>query len=350
MHPYSELPPRSYWKSAVAEPGIFGLEDVYPAKFKISPSTAIATAGSCFAQHVAQHLAASGFNFLDVEPPPVMQVEPEPRPITAELAASYGYGMYSARYGNIYTMRQMLQLVQRASGAFAPREDYWEKNGRFFDPFRPTVEPRGYESVDELRACRDNHLARVRELLSQTDVFVFTFGLTEAWISKADGAVYPMCPGTAAGEFSAAEHEFKNFGFREVLQDSLDFISAAREFNPKMRFIFTVSPVPLVATATQQHVLVATIHSKSILRAVAGTLCDERGGLDYFPSYELVSGAPTRGMFFEPNLRSVSTYGVEFVMSHFFRAHPKHSVHRPTGLPTTRDPVCDQLLLESEAS
>ena len=37
--------------------------------------------------------------------------------------------------------------------------------------------------------------------------------------------------------------------------------------------IISVSPVPLIATATNQHALVANTYSKSVLRAAAGELC-----------------------------------------------------------------------------
>ena len=45
--------------------------------------------------------------------------------------------------------------------------------------------------------------------------------------------------------------------------------------NPRARLLLTVSPVPLAATATPNHVLVASIHSKSVLRAVAGELAED---------------------------------------------------------------------------
>jgi hypothetical protein len=43
--------------------------------------------------------------------------------------------------------------------------------------------------------------------------------------------------------------------------------------------------------------------------------------IDYFPSYEIVAGAPTRGVFYENNLRNVATAGVDVVMKSFFEQH-----------------------------
>jgi len=49
-----------------------------------------------------------------------------------------------------------------------------------------------------VRRHRERHLKRVREVFSQAQIFVFTFGLTEAWVERRSGTVYPTAPGTIA--------------------------------------------------------------------------------------------------------------------------------------------------------
>ncbi|MFM2356673.1 MAG: hypothetical protein RLZZ528_2409, partial [Pseudomonadota bacterium] len=70
--------------------------------------------------------------------------------------------------------------------------------------------------------------------------------------------------------------------------------------------------------ASGSHVLVATTYSKSVLRAVAGELVETDEAVDYFPSYEIVTGGRSRAAFFEDNMRSVRPEGVAHVMTHFF--------------------------------
>jgi hypothetical protein len=311
--PYDSQPPQSFWRAAVAEPGPFGLTDLWTAKFPIAPDDRISSAGSCFAQHLGRRLRRSGFAYQDFEPPPALLPE--------DLHPRFGYGVYSGRYGNIYTARQLLQLALRALGEFVPQEDHWKTGGRFYDPFRPAIEPDGFDSLQELRATQQGHLDAVRLLLESTDVFVFTLGLTEAWMSAEDGAVYPVCPGTVAGTFDAAKHVFHNFTYEETLADLRSFIGRVRAFNPGLRVLLTVSPVPLTATASSKHVLSATTYSKSVLRAVTGRLEQTDPGVDYFPSFELISAFPQRAMFYEPNMRSVAAEGVDYVMKFFFEQH-----------------------------
>ena len=116
--------------------------------------------------------------------------------------------------------------------------------------------------------------------------------------------------------------------------------------------------MPLTATASDQHVLVATTYSKSVLRAVAGQLYADYDDLDYFPSYEIIAAHPSRGFFFEGNLRSVSPAGVETVMRSFFSEHGAETPGQapapaaaasPAEAPATKadDVACEEILLDA---
>jgi len=69
-NPYSDLGSNKFWKTGVAEESPFFLRDIYNKKYSISQVERIATAGSCFAQHISRYLRDNQFNLLDVEPPP----------------------------------------------------------------------------------------------------------------------------------------------------------------------------------------------------------------------------------------------------------------------------------------
>jgi hypothetical protein len=182
------------------------------------------------------------------------------------------------------------------------------------------VQAGGYASLAELRADRAWHLARVRQLFSEGDVFVFTLGLTEAWVDQPTGIVFPVCPGTAAGSFDPQRHAFVNFDYPEILADLEWTRSFVASVNPRLRWIVTVSPVPLVATATAHPVIVASSYSKAVLRAVAGRFADAHDDVDYFPSYEIIAATPSFGQYLEGDLREVSPRGVNHVMRVFSQA------------------------------
>ena len=312
-HPYKSLPDKAFWRRTVATPPASSVDPVGQFNLRIQPSTKVATAGSCFAQHIARHLKSSGFSYYVAE---------SGHPILPEsVRAKNNYGLFSARYGNIYTARQLVQLFQRAYGQFNPVEDVWrEADDHFLDPFRPSCQPGGFISESEMRVDRRQHLAAVREMFENLDVFVFTLGLTECWRSKVDGAVFPLCPGVEGGWFDETRHEFYNQTVDDVVGDLEDFVVQLRRVNPAAQIIFTVSPVPLMATAEQgANVLSATTYSKSVLRVAAETMRARHTHVHYFPSYEVITGAFNRGAYYAADLRNVLEDGVSHVMRLFMR-------------------------------
>ncbi|MEK9777276.1 MAG: GSCFA domain-containing protein, partial [Quisquiliibacterium sp.] len=197
FQPYANLPDRQYWKPAVAEPYPLAIADLYRKKFPIAAQNAVATCGSCFAQHIGKRLRGRGYRYLDLEPAPAE--------LKAEQAKALGYGLYSARYGNVYTSRQLLQLFQRAFDRLHFDENWQDKAGRFVDPFRPNLCGEGYATAEAMLDAQREHLQQVRRMFETLDVFVFTMGLTETWFNRETGAVY-------GGEMSA-HHYFKDFAY-----------------------------------------------------------------------------------------------------------------------------------------
>lgn len=313
-NPYSDRPDHCFWRRSVAGVAAPDLDPVVAGRRLVSRADLIATAGSCFAQHIARRLEGSGYAYLVAEPKPPEMPDADPRAET--------YGVYSCRYGNVYTARQLVQLFERAFGSFQPADVAWRRagDGRFVDPFRPHVEPGGFDDEKAVVAERDAHLGAVRRMFETLDVFVFTLGLTEGWRSRLDGAVFPIAPGVAGSPASPEAYEFVNFDAASVTADLARFLSLLRGVNPAARAILTVSPVPLVATYENRHVLVSTTLSKSVLRVAADETARRERDVVYFPSYEIVTGNYNRGAYFADDLRSVTTEGVDHVMR-VFLAH-----------------------------
>lgn len=344
-HPYHDLCATAFWRSGVAEADPHAPMGMFAPKFGLDAGCAIATAGSCFAQHVGRALREAGLNVLDAEtaPPGCPTV----------VARDYGFGMYSARYGNIYTTRQLVQLIEDAVADRVEPGDIWPREGRFHDALRPTIEPGGFASQAEAIALRHVHLAAVRALFSQCTHFIFTLGLTECWGDRARGRVFPTCPGVVAGVFDPARHQFINLRVSDVLADLERARTLLQGINPGLRMILTVSPVPLTATASGAHVWPATMRSKAVLRAAADEFSALHDDVDYFPSYEIVTNPAARGAFFQPNLREVTAEGVQVVMRSFLAAHGLAA----QAVPDTQasgadhaaadDVICEEVLLEA---
>jgi hypothetical protein len=314
----------------------------YQSTLRINRTTKVASAGSCFAQRISQALQNEGFNYLCTE------------------RVDGGYGTYSARYGNVYSALQMLQLLRRAYGSLQPAEPLWRlPGGTFVDPFRPAVQSGGFADEAACLWDRQSHLAAVRRVMEEADVFIFTLGLTETWCSVGDGAALPVCPGSAlGGQFDPEKHKFINYDAAQVDAHLDAFILELQAVNPRAQVLLTVSPVPLLATFEPRHVLQATVYSKSVLRVVAEQAVRRHAHVHYFASYEIVNASGNSQAFFQDDLRSVSDTAVAHVIHCFHRQYtgntqklsseglttqsPSRGSHVPSPM---RSPLCDEDLV-----
>jgi len=219
-HPYKQAPDRAFWSRSVSRD--FDASSVADAPpFLLTRDDRFMSAGSCFASNVRSYLEGAGYRYTVTE---------AAHPLWSEWVEEAYYEAFSARYGNIYTARQMVQLLERGLGSFQPAEEYWQSDGTLIDPFRPGLRYRA-RSVGEFRALTRQHLRAVLRAVEISSVFVFTLGLTEAWVSTDDEAVFPACPGTVAGAFDERRHKFRNFSVEEVTRDLVRMVSLARSVN-----------------------------------------------------------------------------------------------------------------------
>lgn len=338
-HPYDGIAPYQRWSRGVtwAPPG--ALDPVVRSSLRVGPDDRIATIGSCFAQHLSRHLERSGLHYYVAEQAPAGMDDDEAR--------RRQYGTFSARYGNVYTVAQALQLLRRAYGELDPIEDVWRRGDAVVDPFRPLVEPEGFADEAAMRADRELHLAAVRTMVEQADVLVFTLGLTEAWRHREDGVVFAAAPGVNGGIWDPQRHEFVNFGIDEVRSGLVELCDRLHEINPGLHVLLTISPVPLIATYEDRHVLVSTTVSKAVLRVAADEAVARRPSVHYFPSYEIIAPATGVRSYYAPDRREVEDLGVQHVM----RCFTRHVVDgRPWGEAAGDPPPIATLRQDAEAA
>jgi hypothetical protein len=347
-NPYVALNNYQFWRRAISRLPAHLVDPVVNPRFKINKKTKVSTAGSCFAQHISRRISDIGFNYF---------VPENGGTLTPAEKMKRNFGTFSARYGNIYTTAQLNQLFDEVYKKFFPIERAWQRpDGRFIDPYRQQVESDGYESAEAVVADREGHLKFVQAVFEESDVFIFTLGLTEAWRSKRDGAVFPLAPGVVGGNFNGEEFEFVNFTVAQVAEDMRIFLKNLKEVNNNIKVLLTVSPVPLIATYEKRNVLTSTTYSKSVLRVAADMIISEFGWVDYFPSYEIITGNYAGGLYYEDDMREVNSLGVAHVMRCFLdnyiegRTRPAENI--TAGLARTDRPpqssvVCDEATIDA---
>ena len=67
-NPYRGRPDYTFWRQGVSDNAASGVDPVVSAPFSIGPDDLIATAGSCFAQHISRTCSSAACSILSRRP------------------------------------------------------------------------------------------------------------------------------------------------------------------------------------------------------------------------------------------------------------------------------------------
>jgi hypothetical protein len=222
-----------------------------PEKPFITKNDYITAFGSCFAAYVTQFLLEQGYRVFGDDTP----------------ADSYvircGEGM-----ANSFAVAQQFQW---AYGEKEFDESLW------FDK-------------DATEASYDSRIREhTRAIFEQTDVFIFTLGISEVWYNKQNGDVFWRA--VPRSKYDPARHGFKVATVDENRANLEIVHRIIRARRPNAAIIFTVSPVPLLATFRPVSCITANTVSKAILRVAVDEFIrahPEDKQMFYYPSYEII--------------------------------------------------------------
>ena len=208
----------------------------------------VTTFGSCFATHVSKYLQDKGYN----------------------STPGKGVVAFNAGVNNTFAIRQLID---------------WTYNDRQF------LEETWHRDNKTIIARNEKIRKATLERFSKTSVFIITLGLSEIWYNKeTKDAFWRAIP---EDNFDEKVHGFRVSTFQENKENIAFIYNEIIKNNPNAKVIFTVSPVPLVATFRDVSCVSAKNVSKSILRAAVDEFYRESNGPDskslfYWPSYEIV--------------------------------------------------------------
>ena len=218
----------------------------------IAKETPVVAFGSCFAAHVSRYLKERGFNILG-----------DDLRRTAYIVR-FGEGMV-----NTFAIRQQFEWAFEGK---AFKEGLWlDKTGELLRP---------EEAVRE----------QTISMFQEAEAFILTLGLSEVWYDKVNGDVFWRAIPSDA--FDPERHGFRVSTVEENLENLRVIVRLIHQHRPRAKIIFTLSPVPLVATFRPVSCVSANTVSKAILRVAVDELMRERANddlLHYFPSYEIVT-------------------------------------------------------------
>ena len=259
------------------------LDEVWPVitpSFELPPGGKIFTIGSCFARNIEEHLQRLGFEI------PMLKFR-----VPAEEWPARANGIL-----NKYTPPAIFQEIEWAKKIIVRDGVVRESDCADFrfdcdGDFCIDTNLGGFSLVSRHRYFeRRCQIYEVFKELFTADCVAVTLGLIEAWFDREKGVYIQELPSGKIFAKQAQRFAFEALTYeqcRDYVQRSVDTV---REVNKNAKILITTSPVPLSRTFTTDDVITANSHSKAVLRAVAGDIAAANVAIDYFPSYESVSG------------------------------------------------------------
>jgi hypothetical protein len=247
---FNILPPKHELRGHAAEAVLEGWKPAAPI---IDAGSRVVAFGSCFASNFVLWMGDHGFNRGTARSP-------------YEMWLRLGFS-----FENVPVIAQQFRW---AFGEFDSRHALW------FD--------RAKQPVD---ATEDRRL-ELRALLEDADVLILTLGLSEIWYDDATGE--PLWRALPTHVFDEARHRFRVLTVAETTFSLEEIHRLHQQFLPRLKIIFTVSPIRLRATFRPVSAVTANSASKAILRAALDEFLRSHPAelgrtYFYFPSYELVT-------------------------------------------------------------
>ena len=280
------------------------IPEVTPS-FAIDLDRPIFTIGSCFARNIEDALEAAG-------------AQVPAKSIIMDFAAERGL-----RPNSVLNKYNIPSIVQELAWALTPdktfsKDHLIEGGASFVDPHLDDQTPDGEK--DQLLE-RHADVTAVFARIANAKTVVMTLGMTEAWYDKTHDLYLNTAPSMAALNAEPDRFEFGALSYEEnkVFLDQcvgLIFFHTTED----ARLILTVSPVALNLTFSGRDVIVANSQSKSTLVALAQTTAANHPNIDYFPSYEAVTGSDPL-FAWQPDRRHASPRIVDLIVAEFLHRY-----------------------------
>jgi hypothetical protein len=274
------IPARAEINSSAKSVDDFIMHGWTPKTPFITKSMPITAIGSCFADNITKFLHGNGYSVF-------------------------------GRHLNINS--HVIRFGEGMVNTFAILQQFeWALEGKSFP------ENLWFSQDKEIATPSPEVQVETRDIFLKTDLFIMTLGLSEIWFDKRTGdALWRAVP---VDVFDESIHGFRVSSHLENYENLLRIVSIIRAAKPQAKIIFTVSPVPLMATFGPISCLTASAVSKSILRSAVDQLMRDHAAdenLFYFPSYEIV-----KEFFIDPyqaDNRHPKDEIVQFIMQTFER-------------------------------
>ena len=274
--------------------------------FQFTKADRILTLGSCFAREMETRLVSLGFD----APLARVSVPVEERNTKMQNDVLIKY-----------TIESMENELRWAAGEPQPPPEklFLEVgDGLWHDPqLLHSAPPMTMERLMARRAIVHEAMSEFRTC----KVVIITLGLAEAWFDLETGIYLNTAPPALAMKRYPGRFRLDVLSHDDILA-SLERVREVlvKHGPPDVKMLITVSPVPFKATFSGDDAITANCYSKSVQRAAAWAFAHRHEGVDYFPSYEIVT-MTSRELAYERDNAHVTLTLVKNITDNVLRAY-----------------------------
>ncbi|MFN4914011.1 MAG: GSCFA domain-containing protein [Sphingomonadales bacterium] len=235
--------------------------------------------GSCFSENIFNNLKNTGFECLNN--PYGILFNPYSIALSLEkIASEYRYSAHDFTYhaGEFHSMHH--------HGSFR------------------------HKNAEILANQINRNIETAHEFLTKTDIAIITPGTAKVWQMRQPEMIVGNC-------HKIPDHEFtsRHLTETEIGKAYRDCIYYLRMINPKIRIMFTISPVKHLRDGIQENVI-----SKSRLISALASLREEHEDILYFPSYEIQTEELRDHRYYTEDLAHPTAWATEYIFKRFCEA------------------------------
>jgi hypothetical protein len=271
-----------------------------PSSFAISHRDKIVTLGSCFAENIFQYLKSYLFNIL--ENPFGVLYNPVSIYKSVELAVNR----------KIFTTEDLI-FHQDEYHSFYHHSDFSDHREAWV-----------LENIN-------SGITRTHNFLKEADIVIISLGTAFVFKHKTQNLIVSNCHKLPSSEFDRFM-----LSYDEAAESLNNIISILKAFNPKLKFIFTISPVRHWRDGAIQNQL-----SKSTLFTALHRVINDLEFAEYFPSFEIMMDDLRDYRFYAEDMIHPNKIALDYVWEKFsntyFSAETKELIKEIGKLNSARD-------------
>lgn len=244
-----------------------------PAKeMSISHSDLLMMWGSCFVESIGDLLIRNKFT-CDINPFGILYNPISIAESISTILSNKLYGKEDLRYDN----GQWYSLMHHGSFSSA--------------------------DMDECLQHINGRIGQAHQHLKSASWIIITFGTARIYEWKEDGKIVGNCHKLPARLFNR-----RLLSVEEIVSTYRELIGQIMQTNPKVQFMFTVSPIRHIKDGLHGNQL-----NKGTLLLAIDQLCESFGNCHYFPSYEIMMDELRDYRFYANDMVHPSGLAVEYI-------------------------------------